>query len=751
MNLRGRVELVLPSAVLVVLLWLSYCWFVAAPYTGFMIDGNQATIERGLFLEPAGGLRAGDQIVSINGAAWEELAADVTRSLFEGVRPGDVVAIAVIRNREALTVQYEMPRPTLRMVASRVVQLWWYGYIFWAAGTVTALMLRPKDERWRLLIAFYYLTAIWLVAGSGPSGWRVYGSGMVLRLAAISSVPVYLHLHWVFPQPLGRLPKWALWLLYGATGILLLLQLAQRIPGDTYLGLLLIAVVGSIILLLFHFVLRRAQRRSLAIMLVTAGIALAPFAVLLFMAAQARYPISGSAALLGLILIPFVYLLSAYRQQVAGMGLRGNRLLTFYLYIILLITLVALPLALVFAVTNDDSLQLLIAGILLILTGVLGALAYGPFQRLMERLFFGRQLASAGLLSDYSARVSTTLDRQSLVAVLRDELLPELLVKQSAVLMAADNQPPQALYAQGVAAGDLPTREQLQPLVEQAGRYRPPLTAAGPAHPAGWARLVLPLKLGEQEIGLWLLGRRDPDDIYSPSDISLLQTIANQAAIALTNITQAENLRAMYQANIDRHEQERARIAREIHDQLLHSAARLQWAVEEGELSPQAQQAYDDLVDQLRRTTAGLRPALLTYGLWTSLRQLVEDMQGWPEQAGVLQFTVLHGDHRYPGSVEQNLFRIVQEALVNAFRHAQAAHITISGKLTPNVVQLAVIDDGKGFDVTERGQLSELLAARHYGLWQMYERADLIGAELTIHSTPGAGCEITIAWRAGSP
>jgi GAF domain-containing protein len=80
-------------------------------------------------------------------------------------------------------------------------------------------------------------------------------------------------------------------------------------------------------------------------------------------------------------------------------------------------------------------------------------------------------------------------------------------------------------------------------------------------------------RIGGKLIGIWLLGRRDPDDFYAQSEISVLQTISNQTAIALNNIAHAELLHALYQADIERQEKERAALARGLHDEVLNQLA----------------------------------------------------------------------------------------------------------------------------------------------------------------------------------
>jgi hypothetical protein len=105
-----------------------------------------------------------------------------------------------------MTISWAMPGPSAAELRGRY-NLLVLPYLFWLVGTLTLLLLRPFDTRWRLLIAFSYLTAIWLMAGL-VSQTAIWHSAIVMRMAIWLCVPIYWHLHWVFPQPLRRLPNW---------------------------------------------------------------------------------------------------------------------------------------------------------------------------------------------------------------------------------------------------------------------------------------------------------------------------------------------------------------------------------------------------------------------------------------------------------------------------------------------------------------------------------------------------------------
>jgi two-component system, NarL family, sensor histidine kinase UhpB len=136
-----------------------------------------------------------------------------------------------------------------------------------------------------------------------------------------------------------------------------------------------------------------------------------------------------------------------------------------------------------------------------------------------------------------------------------------------------------------------------------------------------------------------------------------------------------------------------------------------------------------------------LRPIYLEdLGLVTALEMLARET-GQATNTSV-EFQRQGTERRLPPSVELALYRMAQEALNNVARHAQATHAHLSIAFTPQDVTLQVSDDGKGFEVPKSP--AEFAPGGHFGLLGLHERAELIGADLDIRSSPVQGTWIKI-------
>lgn len=234
---------------------------------------------------------------------------------------------------------------------------------------------------------------------------------------------------------------------------------------------------------------------------------------------------------------------------------------------------------------------------------------------------------------------------------------------------------------------------------------------------------------------------RDSEQPFLEEDISLLDSVADQIGVAV------ENSRLRQQAEQVAVVEERARLARDLHDsvtQALYSISlfaaagrRLvqsnqSQALDEmlAELSAAAQQALKEMRLLLYR----LRPPALQKGdLAGALRQRLEAVE---KRAGIDGRLIVEHFSDLPPAVEEAFYYIAQEALNNALKHAAATMVTVRlYQLEEGCVILEVADDGRGF---------ELPAARSdgMGLVTMRERAEELGGELSVESAPGAGTTV---------
>ena len=731
---------------LLFLLVYTYAMFFLVPYAGFQF--NVSTGEIVDIFVPQGQtpqLELGDRLASINGVSWEDYKNDLRLPLPTTLQQGQIIQLVVQGQQGVKTIAWQEPGFTSAEFLARLLNTWLLSFVFWLAGTATLLFVRPKNERWALLIAFYYVTAIWLIAGS-LSYSHLFASPLLLRAGIWMSLPIYLHLHWNFPRPLGRIsPKW--WTaFYVACGGLAALQWLGVLPNRAYVAPFGLAIFISALLLLFRFALRLEERREIALLFLAVLFAFVPALIIAIASAQQGLASSSAGYLFSLLTVPGAYFYVVYRRQLGGSELRANRLISLYLFLILILTLAVAVLPLFSSqLENKES-----SAASILLTGVAAALAsvfgFPRFQRFVEQRLLHISQPPESLLQSFTGRLSTSFTREHLVNLLQKKVLPSLLIRQSALVSHQDDKSKsQVIYLQDLKASELPSEKQQKQLIESLAQHADQSFAP---QQDGWLRLAVPLRVGKQTLGLWLLGRKDPDDYYSYAERSLLESLASQMAIALVNISQAHSLRTLYQVDIERQEEERVHLARELHDDVLHQLNELV-----SELGNQVQtkdfdQKHHTLDDRIRAVIHGLRPPMLSYGLYHALHELVDDLAEKPATKAELDLSLPASETRYEARVEQHVYRIVQQACENAIAHGKAKHIFVSGQCNPQSIELLVEDDGHGFRLDAGTELAQLLTSRHFGLAGMNERAVLIGARLEIQSAPGKGTRIHLHWRA---
>lgn len=192
-------------------------------------------------------------------------------------------------------------------------------------------------------------------------------------------------------------------------------------------------------------------------------------------------------------------------------------------------------------------------------------------------------------------------------------------------------------------------------------------------------------------------------------------------------------------------EEERRRIAHELHDEPLQLLVHLARTVERLAEDPAAPGGLAgargqilDIAARIRSVVAGLRPpALEQLGLVAAVRGFLADVA---EATGLNTDLTVRGEQvRLAPDTELGAYRIAQEAANNAVRHANARNLAVTVAFTERELRMRVADDGRGF---EPGAADAQLATGHLGMPGMRERAALVGGRLTVTSRPGRGTVI---------
>lgn len=250
-------------------------------------------------------------------------------------------------------------------------------------------------------------------------------------------------------------------------------------------------------------------------------------------------------------------------------------------------------------------------------------------------------------------------------------------------------------------------------------------------------------------------------DVFLEEETHLLQAVAENLGRIMEARRTEEHLQTLSRELIRAQEMERQRIARELHDDVAQSLSMLKIGIESLEcgkaelencLGPRIQELSTQVsgtIDSLRNISyALLPPGLVQLGLVSTIFRLCDE---YSSRHGIqVDFRAEGMDNIKPDFEFQiNVYRIIQEALSNVRRHAQATHVAVKLVASHPSVLLRIEDNGRGFAL-ESGS-GEQLRERHMGLWSMGERARILGGVLRVRSAPGKGTRIVVDIPLRSP
>ena len=341
----------------------------------------------------------------------------------------------------------------------------------------------------------------------------------------------------------------------------------------------------------------------------------------------------------------------------------------------------------------------------------------------------------------------------STVGSLRDLLQPQLIV-----LLLRDPTAEKSgsawdvAVAEGVHLPESMADSELPSVLSETARSLGPIRRARlePGEGVGGGTgsgLYIPLWARESLVGLLAVERVQDGPPFGEPDIDIVADVARHAGLAIDNARWFRRLRTLGA------QEERGRIARDLHDRVGQGLAFVAFSLDRAATEVGGDEAKSgeselrvelvSLAADVRAAMADIREKLSDLRMDTSddtdleaaLTRLLTRVE---ERSGVATVFEHSSSRRLAPNVEREIWRILQEAIINAERHAEAAQITVRCFLEPGEARLEVVDDGKGTAATAP------LRRDAYGILGMRERADAIGATLAISSPPGKGTTVRL-------
>jgi GAF domain-containing protein len=286
--------------------------------------------------------------------------------------------------------------------------------------------------------------------------------------------------------------------------------------------------------------------------------------------------------------------------------------------------------------------------------------------------------------------------------------------------------------------------EQGEPVVVDESTPLSPVEAALRRTVPFHTYVAVPLVTHDRAIGIAAVPVTTPGRCVGREDIEVAMAIGRSVALAVENARLYEQSRRLAVS------EERNRLARELHDSVTHSLFSITLIAQALprilERDPaRARERIERLTElgrsaltEMRALIFELRPATLDEeGLAVALTKHVEAFEA---REGMPVELTISGEHRPSAAVEETVFRVAQEALNNVAKHARATRAVVHLALDERAVELAVTDDGRGFDPVATRQNP----GRSLGMTSMAERAMLVGGVCTVESAPGAGTTLRL-------
>jgi signal transduction histidine kinase len=750
---------------------------VQHPYGGLSWSYKSGVVS---YVDPQGpaaaSFQVGDRILAIDGLPPYE-ARDLP-----GRQAGDRVAFSVERGRAILSIQLRLASPNFPKVLASLTTI--LVALFFLLLGLLVLVFGPPGGLTRGFFLFGQVFTLILGLGSISSFGPLWSGGVFGLLQWwIGPLAIQTHLLLANSYPSHNQER-LLRLLYALALIFSLFDLLRFTAEATgplltvrylWVGLTLLAAAGML------FIAPRQgtaldDRRKTRIAGLAAILAFLPF-VLFSLLPEALFDqtiLPYEIAFLALPALPLGYSYAILRYKLIRLERYVNRSAAYSLVILFVGGLYGLvyvaSLRIIDHANRPISLLEIGAMVLLILSA---QPLYQLLQRWVDNVFYGGWYDDRAASRQISQALTQVEGDAGYIALTLCQALQktmeyvDLLLNDGRLISTEASMPNYEEGSTHFAVGNV--LEWFQALKTSTGReigHGKELSRILPSPdlPKRWRVGFKPqlwLLLGGKNSpqGLLVLGARRGGGELNPGDLEIMEVVVRQAGVALENaallrevLKQVEQNRALQRQIFRSRQEERKRLARDLHDRTIQALvgvnyqlaeARAQLDVEAGsKLSPILKTLRATLTD-LRQVCAGLRPpALDTLGLVPAIQSRVAELR-----AQVAFEIELDFDERLAGANVSDdtalcIYRFFNEGIMNVLKHAAADWALVSMRLTEDdQIMIAVEDDGQGFVLPAK--LERLVEQRHFGLVGLREQVEAAGGQVRIESSPGYGCRLT--------
>ncbi len=690
------------------------------------------------------GARPGMSVVSVDGQSVGDFEP--------GLLPSGATSQAELRDeRGEVFAAYVIDDPIAHSGAR--FSLWFVGGMFVALGS-TVLLRRPDLRSAWWFAAFSCAAAAGLAVGPASGGpqppWALVVTFLALAGIGASCFPFVVAM--VSDEQGSRQSLVSTILLFVGLCILAAYALSVSTVPSLYgivqpvLGLYLsISLLGAIGVLAVTAVRQRSPvgRLQSRIALFGIGLGTLPFLGLTIIpdATGVGSFIPSYVSVLAVGLIPIAFAYAILQHHLLGIRKLVHRGMVYGITTLATLAVVAAGTA---ALTSsipgafDDKMPLLV--ISLLVTG--GVVAFLPLRRgvrwVVDRLFYGDIVHYEEFVDVLKGNELTSGRTNEVIGGIARRLLDALGLESAVLYLGEDASDLRLASAVGPRADEVV--ERLFPLLEDQIR------AAGDRDMIDlrWeadSLLILNLRSSGRPIGVVILGPKEGGEVFVEEEKSFVATVAPHLALAVDQSILSSELRELNQRLLKAQEQERARVAVDLHDGPLQKAILLARARGRDEVVIDPIEIARDLVSELREISSRLRPSILDdLGLVSAIDWLLDAVSKRTMIATSFSLNRVEEDDRFDSERELALFRVTQEAINNAVKHSEASNLDVSLSRDDDELVLLISDDGVGFSSSTYSRTTNRDGG--VGLGGMRERVVHLDGSLEISSAPGSGTTI---------